>query len=63
MIQYSPITSSQEQTRAAIKAMSAYFIATDQARPRQERQQLAREWLAAVRRLRAAAVRRLRAPR
>ncbi|HRE54868.1 MAG TPA: hypothetical protein PLP22_08790 [Candidatus Competibacter sp.] len=53
MIQYSPITSSQEQTRAAIKAMSAYFIATDQARPRQERQQLAREWLAAVRRLRA----------
>ena len=47
------ITGTQEQTRAALKAMSAYFIATDQARPRQERQRLALEWLAAVRRLRA----------
>ncbi len=45
-------TDSQAQTRAALEAMRAYFTATDQARPRQERQRLAREWLAAVRRLR-----------
>ncbi len=42
----------QEQTQAALKAMRAYFAATAQARPRKERQQLAHEWLAAVRRLR-----------
>lgn len=52
MIHRSPDTGSQEQTRAAIEAMRAYFIATDQARPRQERQRLAHEWLAAIRRLR-----------
>ena len=46
---------SQQQTRAAIEAMRAYFIATSQARPRQERQRLAHEWLAAVRRLRSTA--------
>jgi hypothetical protein len=48
-------TGAQEQTRAALEAMRAYFIATDQARPRQERQRLASEWLAAVRRLRTTA--------
>jgi len=42
----------QEKTRVALEAMHAYFMATDQARPRQERQRLAREWLAAIRRLR-----------
>ena len=52
MIHTTPATGSQEQTRAALEAMRAYFTATDQARPRQERQRLAREWLAAVRRLR-----------
>jgi hypothetical protein len=48
-------TGAQEQTRAALEAMRAYFIATDQARPRQERQRLASEWLAAIRRLRTTA--------
>ncbi|MFZ1493702.1 MAG: hypothetical protein WAU60_09880 [Candidatus Competibacter denitrificans] len=43
---------SQEKTRVALEAMRAYFIATDQARPRQERQRLAREWLVAIRGLR-----------
>jgi len=43
---------SQQQTRTAIEAMRAYFTATSQARPRQERQRLAHEWLAAVRQLR-----------
>jgi hypothetical protein len=43
---------SQQQTRAAIEAMRAYFTATSQAKPRQERQRLAHEWLAAVRQLR-----------
>ena len=52
MIHPPPATGSQEQTRVALEAMRAYFIATDQARPRQERQRLAHEWLAAVRRLR-----------
>lgn len=52
MIHPPPATGSQEQTRVALEAMRAYFIATDQARPRQERQRLAREWLAAIRRLR-----------
>ena len=42
----------QAQTQAAIEAMRAYFTATAQARPRRERQELARQWLAAVRRLR-----------
>ena len=46
------ISGPQEKTRVALEAMNAYFIATDQARPRQERQRLAREWLAAIRRLR-----------
>lgn len=54
MIYPSPATGSQEQTRAALEAMRAYFMATDQARPRQERQRLAYEWLAAIRRLRTA---------
>ena len=49
------IAASQQQTQAAIEAMRAYFIATSQARPRQERQRLAHEWLAAVRRLRSTA--------
>ncbi len=52
MIHPPPATDSQAQTRAALEAMRAYFIATAQAWPRQERQRLAREWLAAVRRLR-----------
>lgn len=55
MIHPPPATVSQEQTRVALEAMRAYFIATDQARPRRERQRLAREWLAAIRRLRIAA--------
>ncbi|MFO1420611.1 MAG: hypothetical protein U1F59_06705 [Candidatus Competibacteraceae bacterium] len=50
--QPSATAASQEQTRAALEAMRAYFAATAQARPRRERQRLAREWLAAVRRLR-----------
>lgn len=45
-------SASQAQTQAAIEAMQAYFAATAQARPRRERQELARQWLAAVRRLR-----------
>lgn len=52
MIHPPPATGSQEQTRVALEAMRAYFIATDQAQPRQERQRLAHEWLAAIRRLR-----------
>lgn len=55
MVHPPPPTSSQEQTQAALEAMAAYFKATDQQRPRQERQHLAREWLAAVRRLRTTA--------
>lgn len=47
-----PATDSREQTRIALETMRAYFVATAQARPRQERQRLAGEWLAAVRRLR-----------
>jgi len=42
----------QQQTRVAIQAMRAYFVATAQARPRKERQRLANEWLTAVRQLR-----------
>ena len=42
----------QVRTQAALAAMQAYFTATAQSRPYRERQQLAREWLAAVRRLR-----------
>mgnify|MGYP003598283612 CR=1 FL=1 len=53
MIQTSRDIVPQEQTRAALEAMRAYFTATAQSRPRQERQRLAHEWLAAVRRLRA----------
>lgn len=48
----SPVIVPQEKTRVAIQAMMAYFNATDQARPRQERQRLAGEWLAAIRRMR-----------
>lgn len=55
MLHPPPATSSQEQTRAALEAMAAYFKATDQQWPRRERQRLAREWLAAVRRLRTTA--------
>ncbi|MFZ1325438.1 MAG: hypothetical protein WAT67_05335 [Candidatus Contendobacter sp.] len=43
------------QTQVTLEAMRAYFKATAQARPCQERQELARQWLAAVRRLRMAA--------
>lgn len=52
MMRQSPGFIPQEQTQAALKAMRAYFAATAQARPRKERQQLAHEWLSAVRRLR-----------
>ncbi len=52
MMQTSRDIAPQAQTQAALDAMRAYFTATAQARPRQERQQLAHEWLAAVRRLR-----------
>ncbi|MBK8754128.1 hypothetical protein [Candidatus Contendibacter odensensis] len=52
MIQTSCDIAPQEQTRAALEAMRAYFAATAQSRPRQERQRLAHEWLAAVRRMR-----------
>lgn len=55
MIHATPATASQEQTQAALKAMRAYFTATAQARSWKERQRLAREWLAAVRRLRTTA--------
>lgn len=55
MIHQPPATvASQEQTRVALEAMRAYFAATARARPRQERQRLAHEWLAAVRLLRTA---------
>ena len=50
--QNSPDIAPQEQTRAALSAMQAYFAATAQARPLKERQRLANEWLAAVRQLR-----------
>jgi hypothetical protein len=53
MTQLSREIAPQAQTQAALDAMHAYFTATAQARPRQERQRLAREWLAAVRRMRA----------
>jgi hypothetical protein len=53
MIQTSQDIAPQEQTRVTLEAMRAYFTATAQSRPRQERQRLAHEWLAAVRRLRA----------
>ena len=52
MIQRPPASAPQEQTQAAIAAMHAYFEATARARPRRERQYLAHEWLAAIRRLR-----------
>lgn len=52
MIHPTPTNASQQQTRAALEAMRAYFAATAQAQPRKERQRLAREWLAAIRRLR-----------
>lgn len=52
MIQHSPAIAPQEQTQAAIAAMRAYFDATARARPRRERQDLAHEWLVAIRRLR-----------
>lgn len=52
MIQHPPASASQEQTQATIAAMHAYFEATARARPRRERQYLAHEWLAAIRRLR-----------
>jgi hypothetical protein len=47
-----PATAAQQQTRVALEAMRAYFVATAQARPRKERQQLANEWLNAVRQMR-----------
>lgn len=47
-----PATAAQQQTRVALEAMRAYFVATTQARPRKERQQLANEWLEAVRQMR-----------
>ncbi len=53
MIQPSHDIVPQPRTQAALNAMHAYFAATAQARPRRERQRLAWEWLAAVRRLRA----------
>ena len=52
MIEHPPAIAPQEQTQAAITAMHAYFDATARARPRRERQYLAHEWLAAIRRLR-----------
>ncbi|MDG4583438.1 MAG: hypothetical protein P9E67_05035 [Candidatus Competibacter sp.] len=52
MLQHPPAIAPQEQTRAAIAAMHAYFDATARARPRRERQYLAHEWLVAIRRLR-----------
>ncbi|MFZ1641160.1 MAG: hypothetical protein WAV07_06910 [Candidatus Contendobacter sp.] len=52
MIQPSSDIAPQAQTQAALDAMYAYFTATAKARPRLERQRLAHEWLAAVRRLR-----------
>lgn len=52
MIQSPRDIAPQARTQAALDAMHAYFAATAQARPRQERQRLAYEWLAAVRRLR-----------
>ncbi|MCB1793168.1 MAG: hypothetical protein KDJ70_01790 [Candidatus Competibacteraceae bacterium] len=52
MMQGPPAIASQEQTRAAIAAMHAYFDATARAQSRRERQYLAHEWLAAIRRLR-----------
>ncbi|HOB63005.1 MAG TPA: hypothetical protein PKI41_12935 [Candidatus Competibacteraceae bacterium] len=54
MYQYqSPASvAAQEKTQAALEAMRAYFAATARSRPQRERQQLAYEWLAAIRRLR-----------
>jgi hypothetical protein len=52
MLHPNPATAAQQQTRAALEAMRAYFIASAQARPRRERQRLAQEWLLAVRQLR-----------
>ena len=52
MIQISHDIVTRKQTMAALEAMQAYFTATAQARPQQERQRLAHEWLTAVRRLR-----------
>ena len=48
----SPVTAAQQQTRVALEAMRAYFVATAQARPHKERQRLANEWLNAVRQMR-----------
>jgi hypothetical protein len=56
MLHPSPANVAQQQTRIALEAMRAYFIATAQARPRKERQRLANEWLMAVRQLRAGSV-------
>ncbi|HPF57340.1 MAG TPA: hypothetical protein P5149_15450 [Candidatus Competibacteraceae bacterium] len=50
---YPNLATAQQQTQAAIEAMRAYFAATSQARPRKERQQLANEWLNAIRQMRA----------
>ncbi len=56
MIQTSRESVPQDQTtQAALEAMRAYFTATAQARSWRERQRLAHEWLAAVRRLRTTA--------
>jgi hypothetical protein len=53
MTHSNPATRTQQQTRVAIEAMRAYFIATNQSLPRKERQRLANEWLNAVRQMRA----------
>lgn len=57
MLHPNPATiAAQQQTRAALKAMRAYFAASAQAQPHRERQRLADEWLTAVRRLRSGSV-------
>ena len=52
MLHPNPATAAQQQTRAALEAMRAYFAASAQAQPRRERRRLAHEWLTAVRQLR-----------
>ncbi len=52
MLHPNPATAAQQQTRAALEAMRAYFAASAQAQPRRERQRLAHEWLMAVRQMR-----------
>lgn len=52
MLHLNPATAAQQQTRAAIEAMRAYFAASAQAQPHRERQRLAHEWLTAVHQMR-----------